>query len=287
MAKGRTRPGGQVVAFPTVDLPGLTVAATCGLGNHITGSRNEVWLCPGYALGGEPVMLYVKLGLSTRAMLVEALCAQLAHCIGLDTAPPYLVTVSPHHVGRARGRHVLAFGAEDVSERAMARPVRALHVLLQLLRARRLDDLATCFDEWIANDVRSPSDILVSPEQRLYMIDHEAAMAEGLRTDQAVTNWLAGQLLAGLNDPERVLFLRRLRGRLAALQRVPLAQVPLATQYSPDGVALYSALLQFLRDRLGHLDRLVSQRVMPEQAYLTESDEDEPQATRAQGDATD
>lgn len=286
MAKGSTRPGGQVVAFPTAELPGLPVAATCGQGNRVEGSRNEVWLCPGYGFDGEPLLLYVKLGLSTRAMLVEALCAQLAHCIGLDTAPPHLVTVNPHHVGRPRGRPVLAFGAEDVSERAMARPVRALQVLLQLLRARKLDDLACCFDEWIANDVRSPSDILVSPEHRLYLIDHEAAMAEGLQPGQTVTNWLAGQLLAGLSDVERALFLRRLRGRLAALQRVPLTEVPLAAQYSPDGVGLYSALLKFLRDRLAHLDRLVSQRVMPEQAYLTEAPTDEPAATPTHDDAT-
>lgn len=283
MPNDNTRKGGRVVAFPPVEPPGLPVAATAGLGNLIEGSRNEVWLCPAYAPGAQPVLLYVKLGLSTRALLVEALCAQLAHCIELDTPAPYLVTVSSHHVGRPRGTHALAFGAEDLSERAMARPLRSLSVLLELLRRRRVDDLVCAFDEWIGNDVRSPSDILVSPESRLYLIDHEAALAEGLAPDRPVTNWLATQLLHGLSNYERVLFLRRLRARLAALQRVQLQAVPGSVQYAQDGVALYSGLLQFLRERLTHLDRLVSQRVVPEQGYLQEDPDPSLNATDATG----
>lgn len=285
MAKQYTSKSGQVVAFPSVDLPGLPVAATAGHGNRIEGSRNEIWLCPAYSPGPEPVMLYVKLGLSTRAMLVEALCAQVAHCIDLETPAPYLVTVSPHHVGRPPGKPALAFGAEDLSERAMARPLRALDLLLELLRRRKVDDLVSVFDEWIANDVRSPSDILVSPESRLYLIDHEAALAQSLHAGQSVTNWLADRLLVGLSDSERALLLRKLRGRLAALQRVRLTEVPLAVQFTPDGVAVYQTLLHFLRDRLAHLDRLMSERVLPIQGYLQETD-DTPDTSSDRGDAT-
>lgn len=254
------------------------MAATSGLGNHIDGSRNEIWLCPGYSRGGHQLMLYVKLGLPTRAMLVEALCAQLAHCIGLNGPEPYLVRVQPQHVGRERGKGILAFAAEDLSERSMARPVRDLEQLLGLFRSHRIDDLACAFDEWIANDVRSPTDILVSPEPRLYMIDHEAALAEEIRSNAAVTNWLADRLLQHMSDGERPLFLRKVRARLAALQRVSLKDVPLASQYAADGVVIYGTLLQFLKERLQHLDRLISQRILPEQGYLVDLP-DKPDAT--------
>lgn len=266
----------NVVALPGAELPGLGVAATSFAGNRIDGSRNEIWLCPAYGPNADPLMLYVKLGLSTRAMLVEALCAQLAQCLGLDCPTPYIVTVNPRHVGRPRGPHVLAFAAEDVAERSMARPIRAIHKLLEHLRARRVADLACAFDEWIANDVRSPSDILVSPEAHLYLIDHEAALAEGLAPGQPVSNWLAARLVETLSDKERLALLRQLQGRLAALRRVQLDDAPLAAQYSPDGVPIYRALLQFLRLRLAHLDRLLSERIIPEQRYLDLTPADAP-----------
>lgn len=284
MPRSSTAGGARLVEFPTVELPGLPVASTAGLGNRIHGSRNEIWLCPAYVPGPTPVMLYVKLGLGTRAMLAEALCAQLAHALNLDTPPPYLVTVNPAHVGRTRGPLVLAFGSEDVSEHSMARPMRALDDLLQLLRRRKVADLLAVFDEWIANDVRSPSDLLVSPEGRLYLIDHEAALPDALDPGAQVTNWLATQLLEGLSNKDRTLLLRNLRARLPALMRVKLGQPPLAAQYSPDGVAIYTALLHFLRARLAQLDRLLSQRVLPEQGYLTETEPlQDPAADDAHG----
>lgn len=125
------------------------------------------------------------------------------------------------------------------------------------------------FDEWVANDVRSPSDVLASPEgSTLYLIDHEAAMREGMEPDATITNWLVSRLVERCDAGRRVDLLRRLRGRLTALRRVRLAQAPAGAQYSQDGVTIYAALVQFITDRLQHLDRLLCERVMPEQLYL-------------------
>ena len=264
-----SQPRGNVRELRPNTPPPLGVAASSGTGNRIGGSRNEIWLCPAYNQHGEAVMVYLKLGLPTRAMLVEALCAQLAHCIGLESPPPYLVTVNPRHVDRPPGPKALVFGAEDVATRSLARPVRALDTLLDILRRMRVDDLSCAFDEWIGNDVRSPSDILVSPESRVFMIDHEAALAENTAADAALTNWIAARLIEGMDLDHRAIFLRRVRGRIAALHRVSLGEPPLAAQYSQDGVAIYTGLIQFLRARLAHVDQLLSQRILPEQAYLT------------------
>lgn len=261
-------PAPNVVALPGLELSGLGVAATSFPGNPVHGSRNEIWLCSAYAADGQALRLYVKLGLSTRAMLTEALCALLAQCLGLSVPQPYIVTVRPAHVGRSGQQPVLAFGSQDVAQHSRARPLRDLDRLLQLLQARKVADLACVFDEWVANAVRSPSDILVSPDSQVYMIDHEAAMPQGHAPDQPATNWLAARLVQGLSDRERTALLRQLRARLTALQRVDLGDAPGVAQYSPDGVATWRQLLQFLRDRLHHLDRLVSERIIPEQRYL-------------------
>jgi hypothetical protein len=265
---------GNVRALRGSELPVLGIAATAGLGNRIAGSRNEIWLCHAYGFNQEPLMLYVKLGLSTRAMMVEALCAQIAQCIGLACPSPYLVTVNPKHVGRPAGARVLAFGALDVSTKSMARPIRALDTLLELLQSMKVADLACAFDEWIGNDVRSPSDILVSPElSTVFLIDHEAAIGAGHTPDVMLTNWLAERLAETFTIEDRLAFLNKVRARLAALYKASLGPAPMAAQYSQDGVQVYESLVEFLRVRLTHMDRLISQRFFPEQQYLVETPE--------------
>lgn len=258
----------NVISLPVVRLPGLNVAATSGLGNRITGSRTEIWLCPAYDANINQVALYVKVGLSHRAIMVEALASQLAQALGLQTPDPYLVTVKPSHVGQAGSKSLIAFGSLDVSERSMAKPVRALDQLFRLLDKLKVGDLACAFDEWIANNVLSPSDILICPESRVYLIDHEAAMPPNTAPDAALTNWLASRLMEGLSDVERVALLKRLRGRLAAFHRIKLDSAPLAAGYLQDGAEVYHLLVEFLTARLEHLDQLLSQRIVPEQLYL-------------------
>lgn len=258
----------NVVALPGVELADLRVAATSFPGNRVEGSRNEIWLCTAYSQG-DPITLYVKVGLPSRALMAECLCALLAKCLGLHTPAPYLVTVQPRHIGRAGQHSLLCFGSQDLAEHSLARPVKNLRVLYDYLNFRKIADLACVFDEWIANEVRSPSDILIAPgDRQVYFIDHEGAFPPHLRSDQSATNWLAGRLVADLGDNEKDLFLKRLRARLAALRRIDLGDAPGATQFAADGVETYRVLLQFLRDRLDHLDRLVSERVMPAQRYL-------------------
>lgn len=258
----------NVVAFPGIELAPLRVAATSYPGNRVEGSRNEIWLCSAYCRGN-PVTLYVKIGLSARALMAECLGSLLAKCIGLHTPAPFLVTVQPRHVQRTGQHALLCFGSQDLSDHALARPVRNLKVLFDFLHSHKVADLACVFDEWIANEVRSPSDILIAPgERQIHFIDHEGAFPPALQADQPATNWLADRLIADLDERERELFLKRLRARLAALQRVDLGDAPGATQFASEGVATYRVLLQFLRDRLEHLDRLVSERVNPAQMYL-------------------
>lgn len=260
-------PRSNVVGLPPNPLPALRVAATAGTGARMSGSRNEVWAFRGYS-EGEPVRLYVKLGLSERAMMVEILCAQLATCLGIGASSPYLVTVNPRHAGRAAGAPVLAFGVEDLSDRLAARPIHSLELLFEMLDRLKVADLACAFDEWILNDVRSPSDILVGTDANVYFIDHEAALDARHPPTATATNWMADRLLERLQRDDRPAFLKKLRARLAALHRLELGQVPSAVQFSQDGVRIYTELLAFLRERLQHLDRIASERVLPQQRHL-------------------
>lgn len=260
---------GKIVQFPSLFLPHIGTASVNGSGNRISGSRSDIWLCPAYGPDGQSLLLYVKIGLSDRAIMVEALAAQVAQAIGLRTSDPYIATVRPSFVGKSGSKNLIAFATLDLSTKAMARPVRNLGILFELLNKHKIADVACAFDEWVANDVRSPNDILVCPESGLYLIDHEAAMAENVMPDESITNWIAGQLIGSLSEKERLLLLQRIRGRLAAFRRVVFHDSPLlAVSYIQDGNAIYQRLVAFLIARLEHLEQLLSQRIFPEQLYL-------------------
>ena len=69
---------------------------------------------------------------------------------------------------------------------------------------------------------------------------------------------------------DRPALLRSLRAKIVVAHRAKLKPIPSTVQVAQDGIMIYTALLDFLEKRLQHLDKLLSQRVMPDQIYLTE-----------------
>jgi hypothetical protein len=262
---------GKVVPLRPVDLPGLGMASVASTGRRIDGSRNEVWLCQAYDATGQSLVLYVKPKLSPRSLLVEALAAQIGQCIGLPCPDPYIVTVNPLYVGGTRGKQIVAFGSAQVGSRGLARPIHDVDSMLDSLQRFGLGPAACAFDEWIANPVRGPGDVMFDPEAGAVFIDHEAAMDPLTAPDAAVTNWIAARILERTAPGKRMELLKAIRTRAAAAHKAQLGQVPSVVQIARDGVAIYRSLLEFLAERLSHLDRLLSLRILPEQGYLTES----------------
>jgi hypothetical protein len=260
----------KVVPIRAVELPGLGMASVASTGRRIDGSRNEVWLCQAYGATGQGLVLYVKPKLSPRALLVEALAAQIGQCIGLPCPDPYIVTVNPLYVGGARGKHLVAFGSLQVGS-GLARPINDLASMLDSLEKLGLAPAACAFDEWIANPVRGPGDVMFDPEaSAVFFIDHEAAMDPLTAAGAAVTNWIAARVLERTAPGKRMELLKAIRGRAAAAHKAQLGQVPSVVQIAQDGVTIYRSLLEFLAQRLSHLDRLLSLRILPEQGYLAQ-----------------
>lgn len=241
-------------------------------GVKLSGSRNEVWLCPAYS-GADGVMLYVKPSITLRQVVAELLVAQVGMAMKLPVPQPYLVTVPPHCVGRPRGPSLLAFGCEQVGPRGLAQPVRNLASMLQMLKTVKAAEGAATLDEWVANDVRGPGDIVFDPEGQVWLIDHEAAFGKGTKVDEAVTNWLAERLRDELPSDQRDKLLAALRAQATKARKLQLSGSPEDLALLNGGKMTYIATLQFLEERLNHLDRLLSERVLPEQRYLVENPE--------------
>ena len=67
---------------------------------------------------------------------------------------------------------------------------------------------------------------------------------------------------------DRPTLLHALRSKAVGAHRAKLDPIPSTVQAAQDGMIIYKELLMFLESRLQHLDRLLSQRVMPDQIYL-------------------
>jgi hypothetical protein len=212
-----------------------------------------------------------------RRIMIEVLAAQVGQCMGLPCPTPYIVTANPTHVGRPPGRKIIAFGSEQVGR--MAYTVMNTDVLLHALNSHRLTEGLCVFDELIANGVRGPRDIVIDPVHGPFVIDHEGAMENGVDFASAVTNWIADRVLERADSKALPQLLKRLRAKAAVLQGFEFNTVPSAVQFDQQGVETYRQLLEFLRARLSELDRLISSRVLPKQAYLQTNEKEDRDAS--------
>lgn len=258
----------NVVALRTAELPEIRWASVHSPGEPIPGSRNEVWLCPAYS-GADDLMLFLKPQLTEAQLVSELVAAQIGICMRAPCPRPFLVAVRPEHIGGRRGPARICFGSQQVGRRSMATPIRNLDLMIEALTVRKVADTVAVFDEWIANPVRHTSDILFDPDGGdVWLVDHEAALEASVSPDEAVTNWLAARLAESLQLAERAQFLQALRGRANAAHRASTGRPPPELVRVLNGEQEYQRVMGFLRDRLAHLDALLSQRLLPEQAHI-------------------
>ena len=260
----------KVISLPKSALPEIFHGSVHSPGNRLTGSRSEIWLCPAYC-GATDVMLYVKPSLTLRQVVAELVVAQVARAMKLPVPQPYLVSVAPHCVGRPRGRAIMAFGSEQVGARGLATPVKSLDLMLRMLQKAKAAEGTAVLDELVANDVRGPGDVVFDPEGSVWLIDHEAALRKGLRTDQAVTNWVAARLKDNCLELDRAPLLAALRAQAVKARNLQLSGSPADMQHLNGAFQAYEQVLEFIQSRLEHLDQLLSERILPEQQYLAET----------------
>lgn len=237
---------------------------------RIDGSANEVWQCPAFAPDGETLVVYVKPALDVQRMVTEVLCAQVARALRLPCPEPLVVTVHPHLLGRPRGAPRVAFASRQAGPGPVV-SIRSAPILLEQVRAAKLAELLLAFDELIGNAVRGPGDALLDPAGAgLILIDHERALELSVDPGATLTNWIADRLLE--NSPparERVELLGRVRDRAKFVYSLELtSEPPSALTFDQNAPLSYTKKLAFLRERRDHLDRLLSERILPEQGYL-------------------
>lgn len=260
----------KVSYLPKNVLPEILHGSVHSPGAKIRGSSNEVWLCPAYS-GARDVMLYVKPALTLRQVIAELVVAQVARGMGLPAPQPYLVSVKPECVGRPRGPAIMAFGSEQAGTKGLATPVRNLDLMLRMLQKAKVAEGTAVLDELVANNMRGPGDIVFDPEGGVWLIDHEAALGKGVRTNESLTNWLAARLKDHCDQADRAPLLSSMRAQAIKARNLQLQAEHADMQHLNGAIAVYDQVLEFVQTRLTHLDQLLSERIFPEQQYLQDT----------------
>ena len=259
-----------VVRLRASSLPSVEIATPLAGESRLMGSRNEVWLTPAQGADGRQLMLYVKPKLTPRQLAIEVLAAQAGRAIGMPCPNAYLVRARSPRFSLAPSEVGFAFGSEREG-RGLATSIRDRDTLFEMIESSKLLVPALVFDEWIANPVRGPGDVLFDAENGVTLIDHEAAMDSSVLPTQAVVNWLGDRVVEANPASRRAEMLGRARDFLAVVRDLDLHPAAvLAFNSLPGAAEAYREGLQFLDARRSELDRLVSTRLLPEQRYLTD-----------------
>jgi hypothetical protein len=200
--------------------------------------------------------------------VAEILCAQIAIAMDLPCAKPYLVVVAPHHIGLPRGDSILAFGSQQVGTRSTAKVIRDIDIMFEALQKMKAAEGISVLDEWAANAVRHERDMVFDPRGTVWIIDHEAAVPTGVAPDEYMTNWLADRLRDRTDPNKRTELLQVLRKKTAKPRALTLPKAPPEIQRIQGAAKQWDDVVNFLTIRLGELDRLLSQRIIPAQDYL-------------------
>lgn len=260
----------KVVPLRPSPLPSVEIATPLGGEARVPGSRNEIWLTPAQGADGRRLMLYAKPQLTPRQLAVEVLAAQVGQAAGLPCPNSYVIRARSPRFGLAASEIRFAFGSEREG-RGLASSIRDRNYLFEVLEQAKLLVPAIVFDEWIANPVRGPGDVLFDTEKGAVLIDHEAAMDASVRPQEAVINWLGDRVVESTPPAKRLEMLTRARDVIAMLGELDLTPTTVSALNSvPGAIDAYREGLHFLNARRVELDRLISRRLMPEQGYLVE-----------------
>lgn len=216
-------------------------------------------------------MLYVK-PLDGRRLLVELLAAQVGLAMGVPCARPFFVLAEPSHMGLPGTDLMHAFGSEMAGHPAIARPWMDTEMLLDMLRESKLLDIASAFDEWIANSDRHHKQIIVGGSPCVVFIDHEQAMGQECKPLTSVANWLLDQQKALMDVAQRQSLLKLVRAQETNVAGIEFGSETPGLEMIANGGDILEQLVSFLNARRGVLDRLLCSRLVPEQLDIESTD---------------
>ncbi len=217
---------------------------------------------------------YIKV-LDARQLVNELICSTLGRSVGFPVPEGFLVRASTSDLPESGilaklGGEALIFASADVGRPSLKRRLTedGAQFLASLFTTWKQWDVASIFDEWIANSDRHPGNLLIENPDKVWLIDHSHALtgpgwtAEDLVPGRAVGNQIADNCFPRLTLPERMA-VRAKAVQLSSVFGLVPPESALAACHAAQllGPSDLGAVRTFVGERVGKLFDLVSARL--------------------------
>lgn len=212
--------------------------------------------------GAEEVSAYVKVPQhDPYRLVVELVCAALAKALGLQVPSPYLVVVHPQALpAKNLSEPTWGFGSETVYPNISA-PLSGRDAdTLKRIQAWSQFTVLCAFDEWIANNDRTPENLLFDGKD-FRPIDHGEAIPQGQSPKHRAPggNWQLDRHVPDLSEFERRMALGNIGKPLRDMGAAPVWSLHHFAHFPAldGGEATADGVQRFLLERMGHMEVLL------------------------------
>ena len=215
---------------------------------------------------GRPALVVVK-RLPRFQLVREVVCSLLAELVGIPVPTPYVLDTQGSEWDEGEPRYVFGTGYEGYSD--LLSPARESPVAVQRLLQWPSFLAAVGFDEWIANEDRTLSNLLVAGRRDFLLIDHGEALPNHMGDDTKLRNGLARHLVASESSANRHDLVQSVKAACVHFGAVELAPLETAGMVgSWNGNPEFSACLRLLHRRLSALPALIEEEFRLGQGQL-------------------
>lgn len=239
-------------------------------------SKNPVWKAPVKTTDLKTEFVYLKL-LDSRRLFAEAICAIIGRQVGLPIPEPILVKIPKHLMIELTGEEdkddCIGFGSKDADYPSLNRVlnVEDNELIWGKLRAHTKSLEAAIFDEWIANSDRHWGNLLYDGGDEFIFIDHDLALSESVKIDQAITqNLLFDFISEGTDEVSKARIVRKVRDEMCDnYSKVDIQKcVEICYGSTLFKKEVIDAIVLFLTERIRHLTLIIKNKLNPEQGEL-------------------
>ena len=197
----------------------------------------------------------------------EVLCNVLAQMVELPVPTPFLLDV--RECDDWVGDENFAFATRDAGHGDLLRPMRQSPTMVYDLVRWPKFLAATAFDEWIANEDRTLSNLLFAGRRDFILIDHGEALPNYMNAGTKLRNGLARHLNASENAAPREVLAKRVQEFRVNFGRGNWRQLETAALLGAwQGEPQFGECVRLLRARLNNLPTLIEEEFRVGQAQL-------------------
>ena len=197
----------------------------------------------------------------------EVLCNLLAQMVGLPVPTPCVLDIRESELWDGEESFVFATsyeGHSDLLQRARLSPT----VVSRLVRWPNFLEMIA-FDEWIANEDRTLSNLLFAGGREFLLIDHGESLPNYMSKGTKFRNGLARHLIASEPGTTRQSLAQRVKDSCAEFGQLDFRQLETAALLgSWKGNPEFGECVRLLQDRVNELPALIEEEFQVGQAQL-------------------